>query len=491
MMHDKAVSAGAVRCSPCWSLALAVPSHRLLRRGLRTAACTPSSAARWRSSRRSRRAPTARSSRSATCSAGSATRSTPRSSATSSCEAERDQLRNEVATAHRREPRPRAAQGPEGAERPGGLGELRPGRGARVSPARRAPGTRRLPDQQGLERRRHASTSRSSTAPASSARSSRSPTATPSVMLLTDQDFGVSAQALESGEPGSVGPRSALPATCSSTSCRTPSKVRKGELIFTAGTSTSSRVSACASLYPRGDPDRHGQADRDRRGRARPADPRPAGRRPAPPRHRAGADRAARRPAGAGAVTITPQAAVPPRPARAARRHRRSSAPSRRSSIFGVPADLSPLLVASVGFLCGLDPRRRLRLLPRPVRRHLAAADARRDLARLHGGRLRRRPHPRAARPRARPRAGRRSAPRPPRSRRSASRCCSSCSASRRRCRCCSLRQILMTIVLNTLLALPVYAICRRVLLPFLPEDPRRRRRRAYTTGGLSPLSRA
>jgi rod shape-determining protein MreD len=53
------------------------------------------------------------------------------------------------------------------------------------------------------------------------------------------------------------------------------------------------------------------------------------------------------------------------------------------------------------------------------------------------------------------------------------------------------LRQILMTIVLNTLLALPVYAICRRVMLPFLPDDPRRRRRRAYTTGGLSPLSRA
>jgi rod shape-determining protein MreD len=53
------------------------------------------------------------------------------------------------------------------------------------------------------------------------------------------------------------------------------------------------------------------------------------------------------------------------------------------------------------------------------------------------------------------------------------------------------IRQILMTIVLNTLLALPVYAICRRVLLPFLPDDPRRRRRRAYTTGGLSPISRA
>ena len=52
-------------------------------------------------------------------------------------------------------------------------------------------------------------------------------------------------------------------------------------------------------------------------------------------------------------------------------------------------------------------------------------------------------------------------------------------------------RQILITIVLNTLLALPVYALCRRALQPFLPDDPRRRRRRAYTTGGLSPLSRA
>ena len=53
------------------------------------------------------------------------------------------------------------------------------------------------------------------------------------------------------------------------------------------------------------------------------------------------------------------------------------------------------------------------------------------------------------------------------------------------------LRQVLMTLVLNTLLALPVYAVVRRVLLPYLPEDPRRRRRRAYTTGGLSPISRA
>lgn len=52
-------------------------------------------------------------------------------------------------------------------------------------------------------------------------------------------------------------------------------------------------------------------------------------------------------------------------------------------------------------------------------------------------------------------------------------------------------RQILMTIVLNTLLSLPVYALLRRIMLTYLPDDPRRRRRRAYTTGGLSPISRA
>jgi len=52
------------------------------------------------------------------------------------------------------------------------------------------------------------------------------------------------------------------------------------------------------------------------------------------------------------------------------------------------------------------------------------------------------------------------------------------------------LRETLATIVLNTLISLPVYALVRRWLRPALPEDPRRRRRRAYTTGGLSPLSR-
>jgi rod shape-determining protein MreD len=51
-------------------------------------------------------------------------------------------------------------------------------------------------------------------------------------------------------------------------------------------------------------------------------------------------------------------------------------------------------------------------------------------------------------------------------------------------------RQTLATLVVNTLIAVPVYAVVRRALRASLPEDPRRRRRRAYTTGGLSPLSR-
>jgi rod shape-determining protein MreD len=52
-------------------------------------------------------------------------------------------------------------------------------------------------------------------------------------------------------------------------------------------------------------------------------------------------------------------------------------------------------------------------------------------------------------------------------------------------------RGIFVTIVLNSLIAVPVFAIVRRWLVPALPDDPRRRRRRrAYTTGGLSPLSR-
>jgi rod shape-determining protein MreD len=53
------------------------------------------------------------------------------------------------------------------------------------------------------------------------------------------------------------------------------------------------------------------------------------------------------------------------------------------------------------------------------------------------------------------------------------------------------LRQIVLGVVVNTIIALPVWALVRRCLIGGLPEDPRRRRRRAYTTGGLSPLSRS
>lgn len=52
------------------------------------------------------------------------------------------------------------------------------------------------------------------------------------------------------------------------------------------------------------------------------------------------------------------------------------------------------------------------------------------------------------------------------------------------------LRQVLVAVLLGALFALPVYALVRRVVSGALPDDPRRRRRRAYTTGGLSPLSR-
>lgn len=52
------------------------------------------------------------------------------------------------------------------------------------------------------------------------------------------------------------------------------------------------------------------------------------------------------------------------------------------------------------------------------------------------------------------------------------------------------LRQVVVTILLGALFALPVYALVRRIVQGSLPDDPRRRRRRAYTTGGLSPLSR-
>ncbi|HEY7891314.1 MAG TPA: rod shape-determining protein MreD [Solirubrobacteraceae bacterium] len=53
------------------------------------------------------------------------------------------------------------------------------------------------------------------------------------------------------------------------------------------------------------------------------------------------------------------------------------------------------------------------------------------------------------------------------------------------------LRQIVLGALVDTIVAVPFWALVRRALQPSLPDDPRRRRRRAYTTGGLSPLSRS
>ncbi len=51
------------------------------------------------------------------------------------------------------------------------------------------------------------------------------------------------------------------------------------------------------------------------------------------------------------------------------------------------------------------------------------------------------------------------------------------------------IQQIVLQVLVNCLLALPVYEIVRRLIYRALPRDPRARRRRAYTTS-LSPLQR-
>ena len=229
-------SGDAAPCWPCSSPLLADPAHRLLRRVLRAAACTPSSAARWRSWPRSRRAPTARSSRSATCSAGSATRWTPSS--------QRDQLRQgarplrqQVAQLRARAHEAEQLRGLQRASTRRRAEPVRAGRRRASTRARRAPGTRRVQINKGSSDGVARRPAGRSTAPGSSARSSRSPTATPVVMLLTDQEFGVSAQAARRARAGQRSrPPSARPATCCSTSCRDAKQVRKGDLIVTAGT---------------------------------------------------------------------------------------------------------------------------------------------------------------------------------------------------------------------------------------------------------------
>jgi rod shape-determining protein MreD len=52
------------------------------------------------------------------------------------------------------------------------------------------------------------------------------------------------------------------------------------------------------------------------------------------------------------------------------------------------------------------------------------------------------------------------------------------------------IQQIVLQVLVNSLIALPVYELVRRLLYRALPTDPRRRRSRAYTTSSLSPLQR-
>ncbi|HXN38484.1 MAG TPA: rod shape-determining protein MreD [Solirubrobacteraceae bacterium] len=52
------------------------------------------------------------------------------------------------------------------------------------------------------------------------------------------------------------------------------------------------------------------------------------------------------------------------------------------------------------------------------------------------------------------------------------------------------LRQIVLGVLVGTIVAVPMWLLVRWALEGALPDDPRRRRRRAYTTGGLSPLTK-
>lgn len=52
-------------------------------------------------------------------------------------------------------------------------------------------------------------------------------------------------------------------------------------------------------------------------------------------------------------------------------------------------------------------------------------------------------------------------------------------------------REIVLGTIVDTIVSIPIWVLVRRALVGGLPEKPRRRRRRAYATGGLSPLSRA
>src|SRR5262249_1988981 len=100
------------------------------------------------------------------------------------------------------------------------------------------------------------------------------------------------------------------------------------------------------------DPDRRRRAGRPRRRRARSPHPPAPGGRSLERRARAGPDRAAR---GSGPMTITPASVIRLALLGLLGGILQLSAVS-QITVFGVPADLTPLLVASAGFIAGSIP---------------------------------------------------------------------------------------------------------------------------------------
>ncbi len=156
-------------------------------------------------------------------------------------------------------------------------------------------------------------------------------------------------------------------------------------------------------------------------------------------------------------------------------------------TIFGGHADLVVLAVAATAYYAGSVTRLRDRVRGRAAARPAERDDDGRLVARADGGRLRRRPLPRGARsePRAAAGGGRHGGDRGWVIAFAAVALMLDIGA---RVSPLVLRDMFMTILLNALLALPVFTGCRKLLRPSLAVDPlevRRRRRPPREAGPL------
>ena len=302
------------------------------------------------------------------------------------------------------------------------------------------------------------------------------------VTLITDPEFATGGITSVSQEPGSVVPAVGAPGDLLFKFVDNATKVRKGEIVYTAGTTSSRLESRYPPAIPIGTVDR----DRHRRRRARPPHPHQARRRPQARGHGAGPDRAPRRPGRQ--VTITTASVIRLALLGLIGGLFQLSVVS-QVTIFGVPADLTPLMVAFAGFIAGSMTGAVFGFclglfIDVSLYQTLGVSSLVFTAVGYGTGRIRELRDP--AHGLAPVAVG------------AAATAIAAVGFTllqfllgvQSPVSLMLLREILLTVVLNTLIALPVYAIMRRALLPFLPEDPRRRRRRAYTTGGLSPISR-